>query len=179
MSESLNSYSFSNVSIQCYAVSRMSSLEVSLLTCSRGFELKCKCGLTARRRTSRTYANQFRLFYNCPKTDFSDQCEFFQWADELSPTGDKHLDEINEISSECRRLQERIDLIQEEHDVERAAWNAEREELKSQLSYVKAELDQIKTIIKTLKESDLMPPYDDKLSSHKDEEDDSVVIQTV
>ena len=50
----------------------MSSLEVSDLKCSKGFELKCKCGLTAGRRVSRTRANLFRLFYNCPKSDFAD-----------------------------------------------------------------------------------------------------------
>ncbi|XP_027112584.1 uncharacterized protein At4g04775-like [Coffea eugenioides] len=157
----------------------MSSLEVSDLKCSKGFELKCKCGLTAERRVSRTRANLFRLFYNCPKSDFADQCEFFEWADDLSPTGDKHLDEINEISSECRRLQERIDLIREEHDTERAAWIREREQLMSQLLSVKMELDQMKTRIKIVHESDLMPPYDEKLSNPKDEEDDPVVIQTV
>lgn len=97
------------------------------------------------------------------------QCDFFHWADELYPTGDKHLDDLNEISRECKRLKERIDLIQEEHNNERAAWNREREEIMSQLSSVKAELDQFKTRIKTLNESDLMPPYDDG----------ALVIQTV
>ncbi|KAE9447132.1 hypothetical protein C3L33_20968, partial [Rhododendron williamsianum] len=112
------------------------------------------------------------------KIQHSRQCEFFQWCDEPLLTGDRHLDELNLIRSECIRLQERIDDIQQEWDNERADWNRERTELTSELSTVKAELDKIKNEIKLVNESVVMPPLD-KLSEEDEEEDDALVIQTL
>lgn len=88
------------------------------------------------------------------------------------------MDELNLIRSECIRLQERIDDIQQEWDNERADWNRERTELTSELSNVKAELDKIKNEIKLVNESVVMPPLD-KLSKEDEEEDDALVIQTL
>ncbi|XP_058190253.1 uncharacterized protein LOC131307647 [Rhododendron vialii] len=90
-------------------------------------QLTCSCGLSAKLWTSKTHRNPYRMFYSCPKYP-NNQCEFFQWCDEPLLTGDKHLDELNLIGSECIRLQERVDDMQQEWDNERADWNRERTE---------------------------------------------------
>lgn len=72
----------------------------------------------AERRISRTWQINSGCYVIVLGVIFADQCKFFKWADDLSPTGDKHLDEVSEISSEYRWLQKRINLIQE-HDTER------------------------------------------------------------
>ncbi|KAF7127785.1 hypothetical protein RHSIM_Rhsim11G0158100 [Rhododendron simsii] len=140
-------------------------------------QLTCLCGLSAKLRTSKTHRNPYRMFYNCPKYPYN-QCEFFQWCDEPLLTGDRHLDELNLIRSECIRLQERVHDIQQEWDNEKADWNRERTELTLELSTVKGELDKIKNEIKLVNESVLMPPLD-KLSIEDEEEDDALVIQTL
>ncbi|KAA8536248.1 hypothetical protein F0562_028726 [Nyssa sinensis] len=148
-----------------------------MMSTLKNSELKCSCGLTVKLRISRTAKNPYRLFYNCPK-GFDDQCEFFQWCDEPSPTDDKHVDELNLVRNECIRLQQSIDDIQQERNNDRSAWNREKTELTSQLSSVKDELDKIKMIMKQVNESDLMPPFE-KLSIEDDEVDDAVVLHMV
>ncbi|KAH7833303.1 hypothetical protein Vadar_004966 [Vaccinium darrowii] len=147
-------------------------MEYSNVSKSEESELMCSCGLPAKLRTSKTSRNPYRLFYNCLKSP-DKQCGFFQWCDEPLKTGDKHVDELNLIRSECIRLQERIDDIQQERDSERTDWNRERTELTSELSTVKAELDKIKLV----NESDLLPPLDN--ISKQDEVGDALVVQTL
>jgi len=117
----------------------------------------------------------YRLFYTCPRHQ-SNQCELFKQCDEPLQTGDKHVDELNLIRSECIRLKERINDIQQERDNERTDWNRERMELTSELSTVKAELDKIKNQIKLLNESVLMPPLD-QLSKEDGEVDDALIVR--
>jgi len=119
-------------------------------------------------------SDPYKLFYTCPRRQ--NNCELFKQCDEPLQTGDKHVVELNLIRSECIRLQERINDIQQERDNERTDWNRERTELTSELSIVKAELDKIKNKIKLLNESVLMPPLD-QLSKEDGEVDDALIVR--
>jgi len=119
-------------------------------------------------------SDPYKLFYTCPRHQ-NNQCELFKQCEPLQ-TSDKHVDELNLIRSECIRLQERINDIQQERDNERTDWNRERTELTSELSTVKAELDKIKNKIKLLNESVLMPPLD-QLSKEDGEVDDALIVR--
>ncbi|KAG8645582.1 hypothetical protein MANES_10G075806v8 [Manihot esculenta] len=108
-----------------------------------------------------TPRNPFGLFYNCPR-NYNIQCEFFHWSDEPAPTGDRHIDELNLIRNEFTRLRrtgKNIDMM-------------------SKSLTIQAEIDEIKERVRTVNESDLIPPID-KLLSADDEGDDAVLIQTI
>ncbi|CAI9104335.1 OLC1v1002983C1 [Oldenlandia corymbosa var. corymbosa] len=137
----------------------MSLLEVSQLTCSQGSQL--------------TYSHGSQLA--C-----SEQCGFFQWADEQYPTGHKHVDEMNELRLELMRQRDKYNLKLEEFEDERVAWNRKEAEIMSQLSSVRAELDQMKKRLMKVDDPEPLPFYENKLSgSDNMEEDDAKVIQEV
>ncbi|XP_058207116.1 uncharacterized protein LOC131320429 [Rhododendron vialii] len=154
--------------ISSYEDSPMSSPEGSSMSSPENSEVICFCGRLAKLRLSMTSKNPNRYFYNCPKRR-NNQCDFFQWFDEPIPTGDRCVDEMNLISSERNRLQERADEIKEEWDQERSLWNKEKMELHLPLSALKDELNKIKSKIK--QENDGL----DKIKSEIKLENDGLV----
>ncbi|KDP44434.1 hypothetical protein JCGZ_16267 [Jatropha curcas] len=150
--------------------SESSTSEYSEQSSYEDSEVKCFCGLPAKLRVSHTDRNPYRLFYNCPKS-YNAQCGFFHWSDESAETGDRHIDELNLIRDECIRLQGRLDN-------DRSEWEREKSELMSKLNAVQSELKDIKNRIKTVNDSDLMPPFDKSLSVD-DDGDDAIVIHTI
>ncbi|KAF2294594.1 hypothetical protein GH714_013205 [Hevea brasiliensis] len=154
-----------------------SDSEYSELSYHEDSEVRCSCGLPAKLRVSQTPRNPFRLFYNCPGS-YNFQCGFFRWWDEPAPTGDRHTDEVNLIRNECARLQGRLDEIEQRHENDRSVWEREKSELMLKLSTVQTELDEIKERLRTVNESDLMPPLDNLLIAD-DEGDDVIEIHTI
>ncbi|KAH7860421.1 hypothetical protein Vadar_013201 [Vaccinium darrowii] len=146
----------------------MSSPEDSPMSSPENSGVLCFCWRPAKVRLSMTSKNPNRLFYHCPKRR-NKQCGFFQWFDEPIPTGDRRVDEMNLISSERNRLQERMDKIKQEQDHERSRWNREKIDLHSQLSAVKDEVDKIKGKIK--QENDELNQIKIKIKLENDELD--------
>ncbi|GAB2219809.1 hypothetical protein Droror1_Dr00007446 [Drosera rotundifolia] len=141
-------------------------------------ELICFCGLRARLRVCRTAKNPYRLFYNCPKQVFRNQCDFFRWCDEMSITLDRCQEEKTFLRDECIRLRERINYLRSRREHNRVVSETEKSDLTSKLSAVQAELDDIKSRIQQVIESDAMPPFNDSCMVD-DEPDGAVVIGTV
>ncbi|KAL9231710.1 hypothetical protein vseg_006902 [Gypsophila vaccaria] len=141
-------------------------------------ELQCSCGLPAKLRISKTLRNPYRLFYNCPKSTFHHQCEYFHWSDELSANIERGRREINFLRSECIRLHRKVAYVQSRRDHDRALWERQRSELRSKVSSLQTELDDIKRRIQHLYDLDYMPPFNDSFDTNEDN-DGAIDIQII
>ncbi|KAH9617781.1 hypothetical protein KSS87_019064 [Heliosperma pusillum] len=144
---------------------------------SQETELQCSCGLPAKLRISKTLRNPYRLFYNCPKTTYHHQCEYFHWSDELSANVERGRKEINFLRSECIRLHKKVAYVQSQRDHDRALWERQRSELRSKVQSLQTELDDIKRRIQHLYDLDNMPPFDDSYATNNEDSDGAIDIE--